>query len=95
MIHAGYELLDLITFFTTGPNESRAWTIPAGMGAGPAAGRIHTDFERGFIAAETTALVDFIASGGEQGAKDNGKMRLEGREYTIQDGDVILFRFNV
>jgi hypothetical protein len=95
VIHAGYRLLHLITFFTTGPNESRAWTIPTGMAAAPAAGRIHTDFERGFIAAETTTYADFVTAGGEQGAKDTGKMRLEGRDYVIQDGDVILFRFNV
>ncbi len=95
VIRAGYRLLDLITFFTSGPKESRAWTVPAGTGAAPAAGRIHTDFERGFIAAETISYDDFIACGGEQGAKDAGKMRLEGRDYVVQDADVILFRFNV
>ena len=95
IIRAGYRLLNLITFFTSGPKESRAWTIPAGFTAASAAGRIHTDFERGFIAAETITYDDFISCGGEQGAKDTGKMRLEGREYVVQDADVILFRFNV
>lgn len=95
VIRAGYRLLDLITFFTSGPKESRAWTVPTGTAAAPAAGRIHTDFERGFIAAETISYDDFIACDGEQGAKDAGKMRLEGRDYVVQDADVILFRFNV
>ena len=95
VIHAGYSLLDLITFFTSGPKESRAWTVAAGTTAAPAAGKIHTDFERGFIAAETISYADFIECNGEQGAKDTGKMRLEGRGYTVQDADVILFRFNV
>ena len=95
VIRAGYRLLDLITFFTSGPKESRAWTVPAGTAAAPAAGKIHTDFERGFIAAETIAYDDYLACNGEQGAKDAGKMRLEGRDYTVQDADVILFRFNV
>ncbi|MEC8774807.1 MAG: DUF933 domain-containing protein, partial [Pseudomonadota bacterium] len=95
VIHAGYSLLDLITFFTSGPKESRAWTVAAGTTAAPAAGKIHTDFERGFIAAETISYDDFIECNGEQGAKDTGKMRLEGRDYTVQDADVILFRFNV
>lgn len=95
VIRAGYRLLDLITYFTSGPKESRAWTVPAGTTAAPAAGKIHTDFERGFIAAETIAYDDFIACDGEQGAKDAGKMRLEGRDYTVQDADIILFRFNV
>ena len=95
VIHAGYSLLDLITFFTSGPKESRAWTIAAGTTAAPAAAKIHTDFERGFIAAETISYDDFIECNGEQGAKDTGKMRLEGRDYTVQDADVILFRFNV
>ncbi|MEC7395942.1 MAG: redox-regulated ATPase YchF [Pseudomonadota bacterium] len=95
VIRAGYSLLDLITFFTSGPKESRAWTVAAGTTAAPAAGKIHTDFERGFIAAETISYADFIECNGEQGAKDTGKMRLEGRDYTVQDADVILFRFNV
>ena len=95
VIRAGYRLLDLITFFTSGPKESRAWTVPVGTGAAHAAGRIHTDFERGFIAAETISYDDFIGCDGEQGAKDAGKMRLEGRDYIVQDADVILFRFNV
>jgi GTP-binding protein YchF len=95
VIQAGYALLDLITFFTEGPKESRAWTIPRGTKA-PQAGRtIHSDFERGFIAAETIAYADFVAFGGEQGAKAAGKARLEGRDYVVADGDVILFRFNV
>jgi len=87
--------LHLITYFTAGPNEARAWTLAGGTKAAPAAGRIHTDFERGFIAAETIALDDYIAVGGEQAAKDAGKMRQEGRDYVVQDGDVILYRFNV
>ena len=95
MIHAGYRLLNLITFFTSGPKESRAWTIPFGTVAASAAGRIHTDFERGFIAAETISYEDFVSCDGEQGAKDAGKMHLEGRDYIVQDADVILFRFNV
>jgi GTP-binding protein YchF len=95
LIRAGYGLLGLITYFTTGPKETRAWTIPDGTRAAPAAGRIHTDFERGFICAETIAYADFIACGGEQGAKEAGKMRQEGRDYLVKDGDVILYRFNV
>ena len=95
VIRAGYRLLDLITFFTSGPKESRAWTVSSGTGAASAAGNIHTDFERGFIAAETISYDDFIACVGEQGSKDAGKMRLEGRDYIVQDADVILFRFNV
>ena len=94
-IRAGYALLGLITFFTAGPKEARAWTIPDGTRAGQAAGVIHTDFERGFICAETIAYDDFIACGGEQGAKETGKMRQEGRDYVVRDGDLILFRFNV
>ncbi|MBT6116986.1 MAG: redox-regulated ATPase YchF [Rhodospirillaceae bacterium] len=94
-IRTGYGLLDLITYFTSGPKESRAWTVARGTKAPGAAGAIHTDFERGFIAAETIAYDDFVACGGEQGAKAAGKMHLEGRDYTVQDGDVILFRFNV
>jgi ribosome-binding ATPase len=95
VIHAGYTLLDLVTFFTVGPKEAKAWTIPKGSKAPQAAGAIHTDFEKGFIRAETIAYGDFVACGGEQGAKDAGKMRLEGSEYVVQDGDVMHFRFNV
>ena len=94
-IRAGYGLLDLVTFFTSGPKESRAWTVARGTKAPGAAGAIHTDFERGFIAAETISYDDFVACGGEQGAKAAGKMHLEGRDYAVRDGDVILFRFNV
>ena len=95
VISAGYKLLGLITFFTAGPKESRAWTVAKGAKAPEAAGVIHTDFERGFIRAETIAYDDFIAHGGETGAKEAGKMRSEGKEYVVQDGDVLLFRFNV
>ncbi len=95
VIHAGYRLLDLITFFTTGPKESRAWTVRKGAHAPQAAGVIHTDFERGFIKAETIAYEDFVACGGEHGAREAGKMRQEGKEYVVQDGDVMLVRFNV
>ncbi len=95
LIRAGYRLLDLITFFTAGPKEARAWTVPRGTKAPAAAGRIHTDFERGFIAAETISYGDYVACGGEQGAREAGRMRQEGREYVVKDGDVILFRFNV
>jgi len=95
MIHAGYELLGLITFFTAGPKESRAWTVHKGAKAPEAAGVIHSDFERGFIRAETIAYDDFIKFGGESGAKEAGKMRAEGKEYVVQDGDILLFRFNV
>jgi len=92
---AGYRLLGLITFFTSGPKETRAWTVPQGTKAPQAAGVIHTDFERGFIRAETISYDDFIACNGEQGARDAGKMRSEGKDYVVKDGDVILFRFNV
>jgi GTP-binding protein YchF len=95
VIRTGYELLGLITFFTAGPKESRAWTVHRGAKAPEAAGEIHTDFERGFIRAETIAYADFVACGGEAGAKDAGKMRSEGKEYVVQDGDIMLFRFNV
>jgi len=95
VIRAGYSLLDLVTFFTVGPKEAKAWTIPGGGKAPQAAGVIHTDFEKGFIRAETIAYEDFVACGGEQGAKDAGKMRLEGSEYVVQDGDVMHFRFNL
>jgi ribosome-binding ATPase len=95
MIQAGYELLDLITFFTAGPKEARAWTVSQGTKAPQAAGRIHSDFEKGFIRAETISFVDFVSCGGEQGAKEAGRMRLEGGEYTVQDGDIMHFRFNL
>ena len=95
VIRQGYELLNLITYFTSGPKETRAWTIPNGFTAPQAAGVIHTDFERGFIRAETISFVDYSTLGGEQAAKDNGRLRQEGKEYIVQDGDVILFKFNV
>ena len=95
VIHAGYALLDLITFFTAGPKETHAWTIRRGATAQQAAGAIHTDFARGFIRAETIAYEDFVAYAGEVGAKDAGKMRAEGRDYLVRDGDVFHFRFNV
>ncbi|MGH8653226.1 MAG: redox-regulated ATPase YchF [Gammaproteobacteria bacterium] len=95
IIRAGYGLLGLLTFFTAGPKEVRAWTAPQGAKAPQAAGVIHSDFERGFIRAEVTAFDDYMASGGEQGAKEAGKLRVEGRDYVVQEGDVILFRFNV
>jgi hypothetical protein len=95
LIREGYKLLGLITYFTAGPKEARAWTIVRGTKAPQAAAVIHTDFERGFIAAEVIAYDDYVACGGEQGAKDAGKMRLEGRDYVVKDGDVMLFRFNV
>ena len=95
VIRAGYELLGLLTYFTAGPKEARAWTVRAGAKAPEAAGVIHTDFERGFIAAEVIAFADYVACGGEQGAKAAGKMRVEGKDYVVADGDVILFRFNV
>jgi GTP-binding protein YchF len=95
LAHAAYDLLGLQTFFTTGPKESRAWTIHKGETASQAAGAIHTDFERGFIRAEVISCEDFVACGGEQGAKEAGKMRLEGRDYVVRDGDIIYFRFAV
>lgn len=95
LIREGYRLLDLITFFTAGPKETRAWTVRAGAKAPEAAGVIHSDFERGFIRAETIAYQDFVALGGEQAAKDAGKMRAEGKEYPVKDGDIFHFRFNV
>jgi len=95
IIRAGYDLLHLITFFTAGPKEARAWTVEKGAKAPEAAGVIHSDFERGFIRAETIAYEDFIACGGEAGAKEKGRMRAEGKDYVVQDGDVLLFRFNV
>jgi ribosome-binding ATPase YchF (GTP1/OBG family) len=95
VIGAGYSLLDLVTFFTVGPKEAHAWTVRRGSKAPQAAGAIHTDFEKGFIRAETISYADFVASGGEQGAKDAGKMRLEGKDYLVADGDIFHFRFNV
>ena len=95
VIHAGYALLDLLTFFTVGKKEVRAWTVWAGATAPQAAGRIHTDFERGFIRAEVTSYADFVALGGEQGARDAGKLRLEGKSYVVREGDIMHFRFNV
>jgi GTP-binding protein YchF len=95
VIRAGHDLLGLITYFTAGPKEARAWTIVKGTKAPGAAGVIHGDFERGFIAAETIAYADYVALGGEQGAKEAGRMRVEGKEYVVRDGDVMLFRFNV
>ncbi|RNC68347.1 MAG: redox-regulated ATPase YchF [Desulfuromonadales bacterium] len=95
LIRMGYDLLGLITYFTAGKKEVRAWTIPVGTKAPQAAGVIHSDFEKGFIRAEVIAYCDFIASGGEAGAKEKGLMRLEGKEYVVQDGDVMHFRFNV
>jgi ribosome-binding ATPase len=94
LIRAGYQLLDLMTYFTAGPKEARAWTVRRGTTAPRAAGVIHTDFERGFIRAETISYDDFVALGGEAKAKEAGKMRLEGKEYVVRDGDVMLFRFN-
>lgn len=95
VVRAGYRLLNLATYFTAGVKEVRAWTIPVGATAPQSAGVIHTDFEKGFIRAEVIAYDDFIAYKGEQGAKDAGKWRLEGKEYVMQDGDVVHFRFNV
>jgi GTP-binding protein YchF len=94
LIRAGYELLQLITFFTVGPKETRAWTVHKGAKAPQAAGVIHTDFERGFIRAQTIAYNDFVTLGGEVAAKEAGKARDEGKEYVVQDGDVMLFKFN-
>jgi GTP-binding protein YchF len=93
MIREGYRILDLVTFFTAGPKEAHAWTVPAGTKAPRAAGAIHTDFERGFIRVETIAYDDFVALGGELPAKEAGKMRLEGKDYVVRDGDVMHFRF--
>ena len=95
VIRAGYKLLGLIRFLTAGPKEARAWTIPKGATAREAAGAIHTDFAKGFICAETIALSDYLSLGGEQPAKEKGRMRQEGRDYVVQDGEVLLFRFNV
>jgi ribosome-binding ATPase len=93
LIRAGYALLHLVTFFTAGPKEARAWTVTAGTKAPQAAGVIHSDFEQGFIRAETIAYDDYVACGGEAGARDAGKMRLEGKDYVVADGDVMHFRF--
>jgi GTP-binding protein YchF len=95
VIRAGYQLLDLHTYFTAGPKEVRAWTVRVGATAPEAAGVIHTDFQKGFIRAEVIGYDDFVKYGGEQGAKDAGRWRLEGKDYVVQDGDVIHFRFNV
>ena len=95
VIRAGYDLLHLITFFTVGPKEARAWTVSKGSKAPQAAGEIHTDFERGFIRGETIAYDDYIALNGESGARDAGKLRQEGKEYVVKDGDVLHFKFNV
>ena len=95
IIRAGYHLLGLHTYFTAGPKEARAWTLPTGSSAPSAAGVIHTDFEKGFIRAEVVGYEDYIKFNGEQGAKEAGRWRSEGKEYIVHDGDVILFRFNV
>jgi len=94
-IKAGYKLLDLRTYFTAGPKEARAWTFKRGISAPDAAGIIHTDFKKGFIRAEVISYQDYVSNNGEIGAKQAGKWRLEGKEYEVQDGDVIHFRFNV
>ena len=95
LIRAGYQLLDLLTFFTAGPKETRAWTVARGATAPRAAGRIHTDFERGFIRAEVTAFDDYITLGGEQPCKEAGRLHVEGKDYIVREGDVVHFRFNV
>ena len=95
MIRAGYALLGLVTFFTVGPKEAHAWTVEKGAKAPQAAGVIHTDFEHGFIRAETISYADFVACKGEAGAKEAGRMRLEGKEYVVLDGDIFHFLFNV
>jgi hypothetical protein len=95
VIRAGYELLGLLTYFTVGPKEVRAWTVRSGSTAPQAAGVIHTDFEHGFIRAEVIAYEDFVRCRGEAGAREAGKMRLEGKEYVVHEGDVMHFRFNV
>ncbi|HHB83512.1 MAG TPA: DUF933 domain-containing protein, partial [Devosia sp.] len=94
LIHEGYQLLGLQTYFTAGPKETRAWTIKKGTKAPAAAGVIHTDFERGFIRAQTIAYNDYVELGGEVAAKEAGKARDEGKEYVVADGDVMLFKFN-
>ena len=95
VIRAGYRLLGLQTYFTAGPKEVRAWTVRSGATAPQAASVIHTDFEKGFIRAEVIGFDDFVEGGGEAGAKEAGKWRLEGKDYLVQDGDVVHFRFNV
>jgi ribosome-binding ATPase YchF (GTP1/OBG family) len=95
MIREAYALLGLQTYFTAGPKEARAWTIPVGASAPQAAGVIHTDFEKGFIRAETIAFEDYVKFRGEAGARDAGRLRSEGKEYLVKDGDVMNFRFNV
>ncbi len=95
VIRAGYQLLGLLTYFTAGEKEVRAWTVRTGATAPQAAGVIHTDFEKGFIRAETISYDDYLSCNGEQGAKEAGKMRLEGKEYIVREGDVMHFRFNV
>ena len=95
VIYAGYNLLGLQTFFTAGPKEVRAWTVKRNATAPQGAGRIHTDFEKGFIRAEVVGYDDYVSHGGESGAKDAGRWRLEGKEYLLQEGDVVHFRFNV
>ena len=95
VVRAGYQLLDLVTFFTVGPKEARAWTVRREATAPEAAGVIHTDFEKGFIRAETIAYDDYVTLNGESGARDAGKLRLEGKDYAVKDGDVFHFRFNV
>ena len=95
LIHEAYALLGLQSYFTSGPTETRAWTIPVGAKAPQAAGVIHSDFERGFIKAETASFEDYVALGGDKGCRDAGKLRQEGKEYVVQDGDVMHFKFNV
>ncbi len=95
VIRSGYDLLHLLTFFTVGPKEARAWTLEKGRKAPQAAGEIHSDFERGFIRAETIAFDDYVTLNGESGARDAGKLRQEGKEYVVKDGDVLHFKFNV
>jgi len=94
LIRAGYDLLGLLTFFTVGPKEARAWTVTKGSKGPQAAGVIHTDFEQGYIRAETIAYGDYVANKGEAGAREAGKFRLEGKDYVVADGDVMHFRFN-
>ena len=94
LIRASYEMLKLQTFFTAGPKEVRAWTVTKGSSAPQAAGEIHTDFEKGFIRAEVISYDDYLSTGGELKAKESGKMRVEGKDYVVKDGDVIFFRFN-
>ena len=95
IIRKGYELLNLFSFFTAGPKEVRAWSVKQGSKAPEAAGKIHTDFERGFIKAEVVSFEDYIASSGLQNAREKGKLKIEGKDYLVQDGDVIEFKFNV